>query len=100
MTRWEKDKLIADFVGVKLLSKQEYIELVACPPHEVDNMPEYYPTFYQWDRLMPVAEGLINSFDYHKKVDFDDLMNAGGRFNIDEIYDEVVDIIIKINKSL
>lgn len=98
MTFQKKDKIIADFMGVKLLSKEEYIELVACPPHEVDNMPEYYPTYYDWNRLMPVATKLVDG--YYSDYDLDDLMEAGGRFDIDEIYHEVVDIITKINKSL
>lgn len=97
MTRAENDKLIADFIGCEILSKQEYIELVGCPDYEVDNMPEYYPTFYNWTRLIPIASLIING--YYEKVDVDDLIGAGGRFDIEEIYEEVVNAINRINAN-
>ena len=102
MKRGEKDKLIADFMGVTILSKIEYIELVGCPSYERDNMPDYYPTFYNWNRLMPVAAELINGHYDSRELgyqDLDDLMEAGGRFDIEEIYEEVVNAIIEINKT-
>ena len=72
MTRLEEDKLIADFTGIKMLSKIEYVELVTCPAHEVDDIPEYYPTFYSYARIMPIAEGIING--YYDDFDVDNLM--------------------------
>ena len=97
MKSFEKDKLIADFIGVEILNQFDYAELIACPSHKMDELPAYYPTFYDWNRLMSVAGGLITH--YYESHDLDDLMEAGGRFDIGEIYDEVVRAIEQINEK-
>jgi hypothetical protein len=55
-----------------------------------------YHSSYDW--LMPVAKMLVN--DYYESHDLDDLMNAGGRFDLDEIFEQVVATIIEIEKSV
>jgi len=80
MTRREKDIAIADFTGTKMLSKAEY-----------------FPTFYDWKRIMPVAQELVNG--YYENFDTDDLIAAGATFSLEEIFEAVVNAIQTIKNN-
>ena len=89
------NKLIVNLIG----NGPQYKEAEKYYKREIaGGFPDYtglkYHESYDW--LMPVAEGFVNS--YYETVDLDDLMTAGGRFNLEEIYSEVVKLIEYITK--
>ena len=58
--------IIADFMEVKISTKEEYAKMISCPTEEIINMPEQNVYYHSsWDWLMPVVEK-IESLDLRK----------------------------------
>lgn len=85
----ENNKLIAEFMGLKVISKDEYLKH---PQHETLNVNEYSIIEYQryhksWDWLMPVVEKIesLNLGDNTLKTIFseeDVYLNSSVSFSI------------------
>lgn len=73
-TTKEKDLLISNFYNLS------YRQWSASPKH-----------------LMHIARKVVN--DYYDDFDLDDLMTAGGRFDLGEIHDELVKVLQEIEKN-
>lgn len=91
------NKTISKFMG----ANDQYKKAMVYYGNEIlGGFPDYtglkYHSSYDW--LMPVAKAIVDG--YYEKVDLDDLMNAGERFDLEEIFELVVMTINEIEKTV
>ena len=93
------NKTISSFMGNTFQGKKamKYYQNEIQGQDHPDRTGLKYHNSYDW--LMPVANSLIDSH-YGLEVDLDDLMTAGGRFDLEEIFTEVVVAIIRIERTV
>lgn len=77
------NRVIAEFMGIKILTKKEYAKMTNCPIEEIINMPEQNVYYHSsWDWLMPVIDK-IESLDLRKNgYDFPKVKFLGDHIEI------------------
>ena len=92
------NKAISNFIGgmPQYKKAEKYYRNEIKDEKSPDRTGLEYHSSYDW--LMPVAKALVDG--YYDTHELDDLMVAGGRFDLDEIFGEVVATIIEIEKSV
>lgn len=103
-TTQENNRLIAEFMGLKVLSKEEYLKH---PKHGTLNVTEYSISEYQrfhssWDWLMPVGAKCLEKSLSLRQYPFIDIKikEAVQSFKIEATYQAVVEFIEWYNSHL
>ena len=92
------NKIISDFIGgfSQYKKAEKYYKNEIKNQESPDRTGLKYHSSYDW--LIPIAKTLVDG--YYENYDLDDLMTAGGRFDLDEIFETVVETIIEIEKTV
>ena len=86
--------IIAGFMGGKPRLTGSHTAVYVFPDR-TEQLQRTMTYQYNWNKLAPVAKKIVD--DYYNTLDVDDLIGAGGRFDIEEVYSEVVRMIKAIN---
>jgi len=85
---------IAKFMGAKHYFKDSHKSMYRFPDRDYRHRDLRYHA--SWNLLMPVAKKIIE--EYYCIINIDDLIRAGGRFDMEEIYTEVAESIKEIEE--
>ena len=103
----ENNKLIAEFMGVRFMPDDEYIERLKENREEgvcfdLGRMESELKYHESWDWLMPVIREVQTRYEVDEgiEIDYDELQHAVMDNDIERVYEQVVEFIKEHNKYI